>query len=138
MNFLARRGNIHLALSDKKMNNICVSRSYYNFKKSMSNRFKKHLIPRASIVFSSALNSTWFLIAQTSPPEYVKFTFSFPFWMAMHGMPLCKHTQGMSTVPLHFLNLLFCSSLILLCLHSLAIDGFSQHHPRRCIEEFMK
>ena len=99
---------------------------------------RKHLIPRASIAFSSALNSTWFLIAQTSPPEYVKFTFSFPFWMAMHGMPLCKHTQGMSTVPLHFLNLLFCSSLILLCLHSLAIDGFSQHHPRRCIEELMK
>ena len=138
MNFLARRRHIHLALSDKKMNNICVSRSYYNFKKSMSNRIKKHLIPRASIVFSSVLNSTWFLIAQTSPPEYVKFTFSFPFWMAMRGMPLCKHTQGMSTVPLHFLNLLFCSSLILLCLHSLAIDGFSQHHPRRCIEEFMK
>ena len=38
VSFLARRPNIHLALTDKEVNNICVSRSYCNFKKSMSNR----------------------------------------------------------------------------------------------------
>lgn len=102
--------------------------------KFMTNKIKKH-DSRSVYGFFSAFNSTLFLIAQTSLPEYVKFTFSFPFWMAMHGMPLYKHSQGMSTVLLHFLNSLFCYSLIVLCLHSLTTDGFSQRHPKRCVED---
>lgn len=57
----------------------------------MSNKIKKHDSKSVNIFFS-AFNSTLFLTAQTSLPEYVKFAFSFPFWMAVHGMPLYKHS----------------------------------------------